>query len=715
MRLIFFISLILLIPTVEPAKAQVDTNRMMIIGRNALFFEDYIVAIQYFNQVISAKPFLSEPYYLRAVGKYNLDDLKGALVDVDQALYINPFLVDAYILRGAIHQEIGNSDEALSDFNKGLEIDPGNVNLIMNIGIINITNKNYTQAIANFTEALSLRPNLVPALLNRGHARFASNDTLGSLEDFTAAIELDPDIPDGYANRAMVFYFKNEFDKALSDLNHAITLSPNEARLFMNRGIIRYQMDDLRGTVADFDRVIELEPRNAVAFSNRGILRAQVGDTNRAIDDFSRVLALNRDDILTLYYRALLYSQIGELNKALADFNIVADNYPDFAPVFFNRAQVRNQLGDRRGAENDYLTAVRLDLARTRKIDQQPVVTSTSGDNGNDLENENNREERKATRRASDRDIHNYNRIAVLDDFGTGQHQEVSTNPLRGRIQDRDVAIELEQAFGLTFFPGDTLVHRFRYFDLNVEAINRERIINKQLTLSNVERVLSTQQADSVLLIIRDLTSKIEQAGNQEKELLLFVRGALHIAMMNLNNALDDYNQVIEINPSNFLAYFNRAHVRLKMINLLQNVKESVIQPPQLSRLDNFNQTLYATPRIEHRILDFDLIISDLEKVLELEPRFAFANFNLGTVKVLQQDYDGAITYFTQAINSSSNFAEAFFNRGLTRIFLNEEAAGTLDLSKAGELGIFKAYNIIRRYGASRQPATSTNVDNEDE
>ena len=36
---------------------QVNTNRVMIIGKNAIYFEDYVVAIQYFNQVISAKPY----------------------------------------------------------------------------------------------------------------------------------------------------------------------------------------------------------------------------------------------------------------------------------------------------------------------------------------------------------------------------------------------------------------------------------------------------------------------------------------------------------------------------------------------------------------------------------------------------------------------------------------------------------------------------------
>ena len=50
--------------------AQLNTRRVMEIGRNALYFEDYVLSIQYFNQVIDAKPFLHEPYFYRALAKY---------------------------------------------------------------------------------------------------------------------------------------------------------------------------------------------------------------------------------------------------------------------------------------------------------------------------------------------------------------------------------------------------------------------------------------------------------------------------------------------------------------------------------------------------------------------------------------------------------------------------------------------------------------------
>ena len=57
--------------------AQINTERVMTIARNALYFEDYVLSIQYFNQVINAKPYLYEPYFFRGLAKINLDDYQG--------------------------------------------------------------------------------------------------------------------------------------------------------------------------------------------------------------------------------------------------------------------------------------------------------------------------------------------------------------------------------------------------------------------------------------------------------------------------------------------------------------------------------------------------------------------------------------------------------------------------------------------------------------
>lgn len=67
---------------------QINTDRVMTIGRNALYFEDYVLSIQYFNQVINAKPYLAEPYFYRGLAKMNLDDYQGAEMIVPRLLSV---------------------------------------------------------------------------------------------------------------------------------------------------------------------------------------------------------------------------------------------------------------------------------------------------------------------------------------------------------------------------------------------------------------------------------------------------------------------------------------------------------------------------------------------------------------------------------------------------------------------------------------------------
>ena len=95
--------------------AQINTDRVLAIGRNALYFEDYVLSIQYFNQVIKAKPWLAEPYFYRAVAKVNLDDYKGAEEDCTLCLQRNPFLVQAYYARGIARQSQEKDADAITD------------------------------------------------------------------------------------------------------------------------------------------------------------------------------------------------------------------------------------------------------------------------------------------------------------------------------------------------------------------------------------------------------------------------------------------------------------------------------------------------------------------------------------------------------------------------------------------------------------------------
>ena len=60
-----------------------------------------------------------------------------------------------------------------------------------------------------------------------------------------------------------------------------------------------------------------------------------------------------------------------------------------------------------------------------------------------------------------------------------------------------------------------------------------------------------------------------------------------------------------------------------------------------------------------------------------------------------------ALEDYTRAIELYPYFAEAYYNRGLVQIYLKDTRKGCLDISKAGELGITEAYDVLKRYGSN--------------
>ena len=87
-----------------------------------------------------------------------------------------------------------------------------------------------------------------------------------------------------------------------------------------------------------------------------------------------------------------------------------------------------------------------------------------------------------------------------------------------------------------------------------------------------------------------------------------------------------------------------------------------------------------------------------MNKAIDLAPDFSYTYYNRGNVLSGLKDYRAAIASYDEAIALEPNLAEAYYNRGLTYIFLGDNARGVADLSKAGELGLYSAYNLIKRF-----------------
>ena len=91
-------------------------------------------------------------------------------------------------------------------------------------------------------------------------------------------------------------------------------------------------------------------------------------------------------------------------------------------------------------------------------------------------------------------------------------------------------------------------------------------------------------------------------------------------------------------------------------------------------------------------------MLGNLSDAIRLSPQNAYLYYNRGNYYAQRNDYQRAIADYTQAISLEEHLAEAYFNRGLARIFAKKTEEGISDLSKAGELGLYQAYSVIKKY-----------------
>ena len=246
--------------------------------------------------------------------------------------------------------------------------------------------------------------------------------------------------------------------------------------------------------------------------------------------------------------------------------------------------------------------------------------------------------------------------------------------------------------FVLTYYYKDSEVDRSVNFHKMVDELNNARVLGKRLHITNHETALNQTQVNEHFTSVDNYSAAIVEAPQRAD--LRFARALDFYLVQDLSSAVEDLTQAIMKDEGFVPAYFNRSVVRCKQLEY-QRAEEAAEREAHDSQL----QTKAELPVKQRGTLhEYELIRADLDKVIELAPDFEYAYYNRAVLFCQQNDYHAAIVDFNKAVEVNPRFGEAYFNRGLTHIFLGQTNEGLADLSKAGELGLFKAYNIIKRY-----------------
>ena len=273
-------------------------------------------------------------------------------------------------------------------------------------------------------------------------------------------------------------------------------------------------------------------------------------------------------------------------------------------------------------------------------------------------------------RKRSDEDLEKYNQIVVADEQEV-EHEYKSD--YRGRVQNRKAELNFQPMYGLTFNRPNSVVKHDSPYEDTVEAFNQQSGKRPLYISCDQARLAETAMKQTFAYI--DSLSKAIDASKSTSAVkpLLFLRAIAYSAIQNFENAIDDLGIYLQIDSTSSLAYWQRAVCQAKV--------------------NEFNAAQGTNIELQSAN-----VLGDLSDAIQFAPKNAYLYYNRGNLYALRNDYQRAIDDYSRAITLETYLAEAYYNRGLVRIKAGQTAEGVADLSKAGELGLYQAYSVIKKY-----------------
>lgn len=651
--------LILLMTIGYGAKAQYDRNYIYYMSQTSIINKQYYEAISLLTILIDADSVSRDGYFLRAVAKYNLNDLIGAEQDFSSAIRINPVYVEAYQYRAITRSIMGNWDDAISDFKRALDIRPDYTGTYYSRGVTFLMCQQFDNAIADFDRFIVKNPKAMEAYMNRGSAYLMLKDTVSAYRDFSKAVEVTPRSSEALMRRGTILSIMNRTREALADYNKALYYDNQNKIAYFNRALLYARDNKPIKAIDDFDSVIKLDSTNSLTYFNRAITKAQIGDYNSAMNDYDKVVELTPGNVLGYYNRAALAVRLGDLEKAYNDYSYTIELYPDFANAYLGRASVSYQLGNMAGSKKDK------EIADNKIKTYQAKYNNAGGEQFSSYADTS----------------QNFNKMLSFDSkFGDD------------RVKDKSVDIKLLALY--------RLIKTKKLTEKMLDENKKNESVANFIAESGISNLIIDNNSLDMTReeVVAEKNSRSGRGDGTAVPKIWRVKLEDAISSYSIKqytSAINDLTEAIENSPRNPYLYMNRSSVHCEMMEFVQSIGNSgqrfVIEADK-------SKELHTT----QRVYDFNNAIIDINYAISLNDKVAYFYYNRANIYVLSGDMPQAIADYSRAIELDNKMASAFYNRGLVQIYLKESKKGFLDLSRAGELGLKNAYEIIERYMQSQ-------------
>ncbi len=447
-----------------------------------------------------------------------------------------------------------------------------------------------------------------------------------------------------------------DYNNAASETDSFITHWPRYNKIYLAKVEIALAQKDTLQALSWADTLLRLSPRDANMWNFKGQYALRHKQHVAADSFLTKAISFAPNDADSYLMRAAVRHALRRYDDALRDYDEVIRLVPQHFVAHYNRALLRSFVGDDNRAIKDFDFVLDKDPNNTLAAYNRALLSERVGNFA--------------------QAIKDYTRlIRVYPRFWAGYAARAQNYRKIGNTKAALADETRVQRAQLDFFfsqqkrsPIKKVKTRSEHELEQYQQLVEEPEDNLRVRLTATAGRIQNKKVERVFLPMFRVTSSLPSSVGYQSILFLPV-----------SSILKSHNAVISAEDSVTI-------VPLAQLNQWLSSKN----PEQIAIL----LAQEASTLVESNP---ELALALLHRIETLQPQSAMNYYNKGCVFAAQGKLSDAEIAFSQAISLDDHMGEAYFNRAVVALLQNNNIKAIADLSKAGELGLYRAYNLIKQ------------------
>ena len=332
-------------------------------------------------------PTQSESYLVSYVYYTVINDISGALSELDNAVNVDTKNEIALNERAMYKDEINDNKGAVEDYTKLIALNPNEAKYYYGRSSANYDLKNYAPIISDCKKAIELNDTYYAAFTMLGDVYDTYGENEKAILNYEKAINIRPDFEFAYNELSKVYYLKADYKNSVTVLNRILEKKPNSISSLEYRASSKYMLKDYNGSVEDYNKLININPKKYEYYFNKANAEFDNNKKTNACEDMKKSYSMIKDRLSTEFglTHAFLFKNCREtfsskilkvndlydeafnaydnrnINLCIKKYDEMIKIVPDSSYLYYNRGKFKRELEQHADAILDYKKAVLLD------------------------------------------------------------------------------------------------------------------------------------------------------------------------------------------------------------------------------------------------------------------------------------------------------------------------------------------------------------------